>query len=547
MFHSNFRSTTLFLSLIALFLYFQLFRFPITPILFEGDHAVHLTNAWRMFQGEYAYRDFFLVTFPGTEMFYLLLFKLFGVKIYLLNITFFAVLFGLSAIGLFFSRKILTGLAVYLPVSIFIIIGFRTLGTHASHRYFSILAVMAALAILFSRRTRRRLILAGALCGIASCFTQPRGVVGAAAIIAFLFVEKFYTKQTVAQILRSIVCVALPFALILGLISIYFVISAGFDAYYFATFVFPVKHYPADIWNNPQAYFKDIPQFRSMPLSLYLRLAAPSLFFYFLIPFVYIAFFVVFWLKRHSISTEKKLQLIYINLAGLVLAVGVFSSPTAGRLYQVSVFGIISLFWIYQYFFESRLITAILLIGLSLLGASYSIQRQTTPAFYLNTPSGTLAALSPEIFSRYQWINEHTEPMDYLYEASDSSLYMIFHLKNPTPMSWIRPNDYTTIEQVEAILEGLIQNPPRYIVWNGVWAKFYSSSAPDYHLKPLVDYLQANYHRIENLDKFEGVNGAAAYQSEIWERNEFFGSADGSSTIRSEQSDENGLHDRAIF
>ena len=516
----NFRSSIIFLSLIALYLFLQLFRFPSTPILFEGDHAIHLSNAWRMYQGEFAFKDFFLVTFPGTEMFYLLLFELFGVKIYLLNLTFLGILISLSAIGLFFSRKLLNGLAVYLPVSIFIILGFRTLGTHGSHRYFSVLAVLLAFVVLFSKRTLWRLLLAGILCGVASCFTQPRGVVGVSALILFLVIEKFYKKQDFSQLFKSILCVSIPFAIVIVLTSIYFIVSAGYETFYFATFVFPVKHYPADIWNNPQAYFKDVPQIGSIPFSQYLRLAAPSLFFYFLIPFVYILFFLILWFKGQTFETEKKLQLIYINLVGLFLALGVFSSPTAGRIYQVSLLGVISLIWIYQYFFDFRVITTTLLICISLLGLAYTVQRQLTQVYYLDTPSGKIAALSPEIFSRYRWVNEHTEPDDYLYEAADSSLYMIFHLKNPTPISWIRPNNFTTDEQVESILKGLKQNPPRYIVWNGVWDISNSSHSSDYHLAPLVEFLNANYHRTENLDSFEGVNGAAAYQTEIWEKNE---------------------------
>jgi hypothetical protein len=517
----NFRSTAIFLSLIALYLFLQLFRLPLTPILFEGDHSIHLSNAWRMYLGESAFKDFFLVTFPGTELFYLLLFKLFGVQISIINFTLFGLLLALSAIGLFFSRRILTGLAVYLPVPIFIIVGFRTLGTHGSHRYFSVIFVMMAFVVLFSKRTFQRLILAGALCGIASCFTQPRGVVGVAAIVLFLLIEKFFKKQTWTELLKSILCVWIPFALVIAFLSLYFIASAGFDAYYFATFVFPVKHYPADIWNNPQAYFKDVPNFGTIPMSQYLRLAAPSLFFYFLIPFIYLIFFAVFWLKRQTIPRERQLELIFINLAGLMLAIGVFSSPTAGRLYQVSIFGIISLFWIYQQFFNSRITTSLLLIVVSMLGAAYTFQRQTTQAFYLNTPSGVTAVLSPELFSRYEWINDHTEPFDYLYEAADSSLYMIFRLKNPTPLSWIRPSNFTPVEQADAVLKGLESNPPRYIVWNGVWdVSANASNSPDYHLGALVDYLHNNYHRLENLDSFEGVNGAAAYQTEIWERND---------------------------
>ena len=92
-----------------------------------------------------------------------------------------------------------------------------------------------------------------------------------------------------------------------------------------------------------------------------------------------------------------------------------------------------------------------------------------TPVYYLEMPSGTVAALSPDIFSRYRWFKEHTKPNDYLYEASDSSLYMVFQLKNPTTMPMIRPNNYTTAEQIESVIKNLEQNPPRYIVWNGAW------------------------------------------------------------------------------
>ncbi|MGI8639522.1 MAG: hypothetical protein ACR2MG_06165 [Pyrinomonadaceae bacterium] len=520
MFNSPYRSTILFLSLTAFFLYLQLFRFPATPILFEGDHAVHLSNAWRLFQGEVAFRDFFLFTFPGTEFFYLVFFKLFGVKLWILNAAIFCLLLSLSAVGLFFSRQLLSGWAVYLPVSIFIIIGFRPLGIDGSHRFFSVLAVLLAVAVLFSQRTSSRLFLAGTFCGLASCFTQPRGLVGMTAIIFFLAVEKFYTKQNLSAFIRSIIWVVLPFALIIGFISIYFIITAGFETFYFATFVFPVKHYPADVWNNPRAFLRDVPGFRETPLSLYLRQAVPVLFNYFLIPWVYLLFFVVLWFKRQTISDEKKLQLIFINLAGLFLAIGVFSSPSSARFYQISLPGLISLVWIIQYLFHLPKIILSFLIISGLLGLSYIVQRQTIPVYSLDTPSGSAVSLSAESLSRYKWVADHTQPNDYLYEAHHPSLYMIFQLKNPTPLPLIRPNNYTSVEQVDDVIKGLKQNPPRYIIWNGIWETYNSNQSPDFHLPPLADFVHTNYHRVEKLNNFSDVNNKVEYEIEIWEKNE---------------------------
>ncbi len=517
--NSNFTSTILFLSLVAAFLFLQLFRFPATPILFEGDHAVHLSNAWRMYQGEIAFRDFFLFTFPGTEIYYFVLLKLIGAKLSILNATIFSLLLGLSAIGLFLSRQLLTGWAVYLPVSIFIIIGFRTLGIDGSHRFFSVLAVLLAVAVLFSHRTFFRLFLAGILCGLASLFTQPRGLMGVVAIISFILVEKVYKKQNFQTFIYSVVSVILPFILIIGLTSLYFIIAAGFENYYFATFVFPVKHYPADIWNNPSAFLRDVPDFRNTSLSLSMRQAAPILFNYVLIPSIYLFFFLVLWLKREKLPVEKKLQLILLNLTGLFLAIGIFSAPTSIRLYQISIPGLISLVWISQHFFSFPKIMLSFLTALGLLGLSYSYQRQTIPVYLLDTPSGSTVFLSKEILSRYRWVAEHTQPNDYLYEAHHPSLYMIFQLKNPTPMPLIRPNNYTSAEQIGNVVKGLEQNSPRYIIWNGIWETPNAIQSPDFHFKPLVDFLHTSYHRVEELNNFNDVNNKVEYKIEIWEKN----------------------------
>ena len=519
MFDSHSRTTVVFLSLIALFLYFQLFRFPFTPILFEGDHAVHLSNAWRMFQGEVAFRDFFLFTFPGTEIFYLSFFKLFGVKIWMLNITILFLILCLSAVGLYFSRTLLKGLAVYLPVTFFVVFEIRTLGIDGSHRFFSVLFVFLAIAVLLTQRTPMRLFSAGLLCGVASCFTQPRGLLGIAAIILFLFVEKLYKRQNLLSLIKSVLWVFSPFALVVGFTSLYFIISAGFETYYFSTFVFPVKHYPADVWNNPKAYLKDIPNIGTLSLSFYLRQTTPMLFNYFLIPLIYIVFFVVLWFRGQTISTEKKLQLILINLAGLLLAIGVFSAPNSIRFYQVSLPGLISLIWIFQHFFEFPKITFSLLLVLGLLGFAYTFQRATVPIHCLETPSGTIASLSSETLARYQWVAEHTRPGDYLYEPHHPSLYMMFHLRNPTPLPLIRPNNYTTPEQVKAIIEGLERNPPRYIIWDGFWDTFDSNESPDFHLEPLVVYVHNNYHLVKKLDyDSDSKSKVVEYRIEIWEK-----------------------------
>ena len=61
-------------------LYLDSFIPPSTPI-YQGDTLpIYLLEAVKMLGGQVMYRDFFQFTLPGTQVFYLLLFKLFGVR-----------------------------------------------------------------------------------------------------------------------------------------------------------------------------------------------------------------------------------------------------------------------------------------------------------------------------------------------------------------------------------------------------------------------------------------------------------------------------------
>jgi hypothetical protein len=64
----------------AVFLYLQAFILPNVPRIANGDQGIHLSLAARMFEGQLIYRDFDHFPLPGTDVLYLSLFKLFGVR-----------------------------------------------------------------------------------------------------------------------------------------------------------------------------------------------------------------------------------------------------------------------------------------------------------------------------------------------------------------------------------------------------------------------------------------------------------------------------------
>jgi hypothetical protein len=71
----------------ASFLYVNLFLLPNTPYLLGGDQAYFWADAQRMLFGERPYQDFFQFTPPGTDLFYFVLFKVFGPRIWVTNMV----------------------------------------------------------------------------------------------------------------------------------------------------------------------------------------------------------------------------------------------------------------------------------------------------------------------------------------------------------------------------------------------------------------------------------------------------------------------------
>ena len=177
--------TALVLTGAFVYLYLNLFILPATPIHFlTPDSTSFLFNARRMQQGQVIYRDFFELTLPATEVYYLALFKIFGNRAWIPNATLILLGVGLTYFVLVISRKVISGKAAYLPALWFLVIPFRS-QLDATHHWFSTFFVMAALALLVVNITALRLVGAGAILGVAFCFTQTSGFLAAAGLGLF--------------------------------------------------------------------------------------------------------------------------------------------------------------------------------------------------------------------------------------------------------------------------------------------------------------------------------------------------------------------------
>lgn len=494
------RSDLLFFLAAFAFVYTQLFQLPFTPYYFDGDPIIVTSNAIRMMNGEVMYRDFFHLAAPGADAVYAVLFSIFGVKVWILNIT---ILFlSLAQVWLiwYFSRQFFSGTLVYLPAALFLIVGFRLYFIDGSYRLSSVVFVLSAVAVLINKRTSRNLVIAGALCGLASFFVQTRGVIGIVGILVFLVWENYRNGFHLKKLISNSLYLLLSFILLVALSHSYFLYQAGFENYYFSLVTFLREYYPSDPLSNNSAYLSDLPNFQrflevyspAFAVSRYFRIAGPVLFYYLLIPFVYFAFLLVRWRRKTYLLTGPDAKLMLLCVVGLTLTAGI-SAATVMRLSHISIPGLILLVWLFKQTVYSRRIATVCLVLLALLGFSYIVQRQMISKNYLDMPAGRSAFLSEYTYQRYKWIGENTTPGEVFYEPFHPSYYFPFHLVNPTPMYLIRDSGYTPRFQVDAVIEALKKNPPDTIIWPKKWSKPPELRAADDNLEPLWQFVAANY------------------------------------------------------
>src|SRR5947208_14347339 len=139
-----------------------------------------------MFNGDVPYRDFFEFTLPGTQSFYAAGFAIFGVHYWIVGATVLIVGIVTALLLLKISKRILPAPLYFLPATIYIFFGFRLAGLDGSHRSFSPVFILIAIWLLLKGKGLRNLALAGGSLAVASFFTQQRGFVVLAAILAFL-------------------------------------------------------------------------------------------------------------------------------------------------------------------------------------------------------------------------------------------------------------------------------------------------------------------------------------------------------------------------
>ena len=487
------------------FLYLNLFYLPNIPIWLWGDNSIYLLNATRMMGGEVIYRDFFHFVPPGTELVYIFFFHLFGIRAFVPNLALIVVGTALTWAVTNIARKVVPGTLAFLPGLVFLTFEFRR-AFDGLHHWLSLLAVMTAILEVIEKRTYARLAVYGALCGIASCFTQTEGLAAILGLALFLLWERRTTGQAWGAMLKLAASMAAPFLAVMIIAVAYFSRQAGLARYIYCTVIFLIQYYPKDLqYNTFRVYLSEPPQF--LPLSRLPTLGV-YLFIHFLLPLVYIIFSLRYLRAKRSRPQEPWDRLMLLNFTGLFLFLGIVPAPDWVRLCSASLPGLILLAWIlHEPGKLAKVLAWSLWFATLVLVLAEPIERQTHWHAFLDLPLGRAALLSPEEYDEFDWLSQRTHPSEFLLDAGFPDVYFLLGLRNPAEVAFLTPTDYTRPEQVRQVIKALEIHRVKFVIWRVQLDLLYENRTEGDHLGPLRDYLHQRY-RVAKIYSTE----------QIWER-----------------------------
>ena len=163
------------------------------------DEGIYIHGAQRILSGQAVYRDFFAFTGPGTFWLYAVLFRLFGVNLYVAHL-FLAGELAVMAAALWRWVSDQAGrLAAASSVALFaaVLLAYPN-RLYVNHRWDSACCITIAAWLLTKRGSNRTVLmsLSGVCGGLAAVFTPPTLIVGAA-VIFFLALHKASRREII--------------------------------------------------------------------------------------------------------------------------------------------------------------------------------------------------------------------------------------------------------------------------------------------------------------------------------------------------------------
>jgi hypothetical protein len=470
------------------------------PFAVTGDEILFFSRAIRVLHGQVIYRDFFEFVTPGTELLYALGFKLFGVHGWIIQAWHVVLGSALCLVITSIARKILHGAAVFLPMFMFLAFDYSS-AMDATHHWWSTLAALSALAVLIRGQESWRIAVAGALCGVATLFSQIQGVLVLLALIVFLVLMR---GERTVRLGKQIGLLLLPFIGLCAGVLGYYAYVAGIHPLFSDLLVFPLTRLSGPV-NSPRTYLHQLPAVHG---AEDLVREGPFLVIYALVPYCYFVSLYGLSKMKNSPAQDRRKQMLLLNLAGLALCLAVSSGPSFYRLCTIAPPAILVCASMVDQPGEVRKLARYTLWCIS--GAFMiwlPIRQQTRWQRTLQVPTGEIAFTVPERWQEMHWLQQRTSPNETMFNQNASTAILYLGLQNPMHVEFVNNDDFTSVQDIKLILNVMQTHPPKYVALDPDLPE-----TPHDHAGPFRDYVHTHYC----MEQMFFVDFTRQFREEIW-------------------------------
>jgi len=410
---------------------------------------------------------------------------------------------GFAWLSVTITKRFNSGVDVFLPGLLFLISAYYW-WPDGTHHWFSSFCAIAAMAVVLERRSPVRLSAAGALCGLALCFTQLRGAAAALGISAFLCWEYRNKRQSWASLLKNQAYALGAFLATILAFNAYFAWKAGLRQFLWCTITFGIKYYPAFPANTWRVILLDFPEFH--PWSHQLVRVGVFLFLHGLVPLVYVLFFVLYGRLKRSRPLEPWDQLMLVNWIGASLFIGIAPAPDDLRLSSISLPAFIVLVWLLRLWgTKGRPVLRAIWVAALVLVVIEPGSRQIHWRTEFALPIGRVAFLDRSSYEMHRWVLERISPPGFFFEEEFPRMNFTLNLRNPAPVPVLTNADYTRPEQVLAAVRALEERRVRFVMVSPWLDRKMMGRDWGDHLEPLRAYLGTHYHAVKTFANSEQV------------------------------------------
>ena len=475
----------------TVYLYANLFLSAKTPFLLGGDQVYFWMGAQRILDGQVAYRDFFQITPPGTDLIYAAFFKVLGTDIWVPNTVVIALGVLMGCVCFSLSCQLMKGPQAALTTGLFLVLIYGK-ALNATHHWFAVLLVVVAVRINMPRITSTSIALSGALLGLAAFFNQVHGGAALLGFAVFLFLRTKRNGLAPIKAVREVAVLVFAFAFMLLCLSAYYLKTAGFEKLWHCLVVYVFK-YAAGYSHRTFG----LPVVTVRPGAL--LLLAPYLAIYVLLPVIYSISLWRCWCSRRNASFPWN-QVTLLSLIGLSLFLDVAISINWLRLFAVSLPGIVLTVWAVGGLQRRRralFMTAS--IALMCVAVCQIEVKRALSCARGQLPGGWLAT-TPQAYEKLRWLAAHTHRGEFFLQAGWPGVYIPLQVRSPLSMPTLTRWDGVLDEDIRPAIQQMKARRVRYVLWTHTLDERCALNSCMDQLSIFRTYLKSSYRRIHTFD-----------------------------------------------